>query len=65
MKYSDKYLFIFFSLFFVLSTYSQKNMIAPRPLYRDPIYDGAADPVVIWNKKEKNGLCFIQIEELM
>ncbi len=22
---------------------------APQPLYRDPIYDGAADPVVIWN----------------
>ncbi|PWK26874.1 beta-xylosidase [Arcicella aurantiaca] len=21
-----------------------------KPLYRDPIYDGAADPVVIWNK---------------
>lgn len=23
--------------------------VAPKPLYRDPIYDGAADPVVIWN----------------
>lgn len=23
--------------------------IAPKPLYRDPVYDGAADPVVIWN----------------
>lgn len=23
------------------------------PLFRDPIYDGAADPVIIWNKKEK------------
>jgi len=22
---------------------------APKPLYRDPVYDGAADPVVIWN----------------
>ena len=22
---------------------------APKPLYRDPIHDGAADPVVIWN----------------
>lgn len=22
---------------------------APKPLYRDPMYDGAADPVVIWN----------------
>ena len=24
---------------------------APQPLYRDPIYDGAADPVVIWNPR--------------
>ncbi|HEY5228060.1 MAG TPA: glycosyl hydrolase [Opitutaceae bacterium] len=23
--------------------------IAPKPLYRDPVFDGAADPVVVWN----------------
>jgi len=23
--------------------------VAPKPLYRDPVYDGAADPVVVWN----------------
>ena len=23
--------------------------VAPKPLFRDPVYDGAADPVVIWN----------------
>jgi hypothetical protein len=27
---------------------------APAPLFRDPIFDGAADPVVIWNRQEKN-----------
>jgi len=25
---------------------------APSPLFRDPIYDGASDPVVIWNREE-------------
>ena len=25
----------------------------PAPLFRDPIYDGAADPVVIWNRQER------------
>lgn len=25
----------------------------PAPLFRDPIYDGAADPVVIWNHQEQ------------
>ena len=27
---------------------------APAPLFRDPIYDGAADPVITWNNVEKN-----------
>jgi hypothetical protein len=27
----------------------QSGKVAPKPLYRDPIYDGAADPVVVWN----------------
>lgn len=26
----------------------------PAPLFRDPIYDGAADPVVIWNHAEES-----------
>ena len=26
----------------------------PAPLFRDPIYDGAADPTVIWNHQEKS-----------
>ncbi|WP_218127008.1 family 43 glycosylhydrolase [Catalinimonas alkaloidigena] len=26
---------------------------APAPLFRDPIYDGAADPVLIWNREEQ------------
>lgn len=32
--------------------------LAPKPLFRDPIYDGAADPVVIWNKGEKKWFMF-------
>lgn len=27
---------------------------APAPLFRDPIYDGAADPTVIWNHQEQS-----------
>lgn len=26
---------------------------APKPLYSDPVHDGAADPVIVWNKSEK------------
>lgn len=25
----------------------------PAPLFRDPIYDGAADPTVVWNRQER------------
>ncbi|MFA6126861.1 MAG: hypothetical protein WC699_06115 [Bacteroidales bacterium] len=25
----------------------------PAPLYRDPVYDGAADPVLIWNREKR------------
>lgn len=29
-----------------------KILSIPAPLFRDPIYDGASDPVIIWNKEE-------------
>ena len=31
---------------------------APKPLYRDPVYDGAADPVIIYNKQQKKWWMF-------
>ncbi len=27
--------------------------VTPAPLYRDPVYDGAADPVLVWNPDKK------------
>jgi hypothetical protein len=29
------------------------NASTPAPLYRDPVYDGAADPVLVWNPSKK------------
>ncbi|MBJ6108015.1 glycosyl hydrolase [Hymenobacter sp. BT523] len=31
---------------------------APKPLFRDPVYDGAADPVIVWNKQAKKWWMF-------
>src|SRR3954469_14366030 len=31
---------------------------APAPLFRDPIYDGAADPVVVYNRAKKQWWMF-------
>ena len=31
---------------------------APKPLYRDPVYDGAADPVLVWDGARKRWLMF-------
>ncbi|ASB48027.1 family 43 glycosylhydrolase [Alkalitalea saponilacus] len=31
---------------------------APKPLFRDPVYDGAADPVIVWNHDEEKWFMF-------
>ena len=31
---------------------------APKPLYRDPVHDGAADPALIWNREQKKWMMF-------
>ncbi|MFT3749509.1 MAG: family 43 glycosylhydrolase [Agriterribacter sp.] len=47
--------FLFVSILLCCNTLSaQQIRKAPAPLYRDPIYDGPADPVVIYNQAEKN-----------
>ncbi len=32
--------------------------VAPKPLFRDPVYDGAADPVLVWDRAERKWLMF-------
>ena len=36
-----------------LGAQSPAGKPAPKPLFRDPVHDGAADPAVIWNQGEK------------
>ena len=49
-----------FSVLFIGCTHeiNKTGEIAPKPLYRDPIYDGAADPAVIWNQNESKWFMF-------
>lgn len=35
-----------------------REVLAPKPLYRDPVFDGAADPAVIWNFAERKWFMF-------
>lgn len=37
---------------------NKAGKLASKPLFRDPIYDGAADPTVIWNQMEKKWFMF-------
>ncbi len=37
---------------------AEAGLPAPKPLFRDPIHDGAADPVVIWNPSVKRWWMF-------
>ncbi|MFV8375065.1 family 43 glycosylhydrolase [Flavobacterium sp. LB1P71] len=59
-----KKLFILLLMLCCLPVFAQKreqkkeNTIADKPLFRDAIYDGAADPTIIWNKKEKKWFMF-------
>jgi len=52
----------FVILFCLSGTLGQNTYSAIRkasaPLYRDPVYDGAADPVIVWNRNEKNWWMF-------
>jgi predicted GH43/DUF377 family glycosyl hydrolase len=51
----------FLSILFFLSSFTaaaQPAQPAPKPLYADPVHDGAADPVIIWNKAEKKWWMF-------
>ncbi len=36
----------------------QEVKIAPKPLFRDPVYDGAADPVLVWDGGQSRRLMF-------
>lgn len=67
MKRSNSFLFL---LILFVSSISEAHLselngqnrstarTADKPLFRDPFYDGAADPTVIWNKKEKKWFMF-------
>ncbi len=45
-------------LFAVVGGLNGRAEPAPKPLFRDPIHDGAADPVVIWNPQVKRWWMF-------
>jgi hypothetical protein len=36
----------------------REGKVAAKPLFRDPIFDGAADAVVIWNRRERKWFMF-------
>ena len=40
-------------LFLIGLAAQDSGKVAHKPLFRDAVYDGAADPVVIWNPKSK------------
>lgn len=41
-----------------LADQTPAGAIAAKPLFRDPVYDGAADPVVIWNPHRRHWWMF-------
>ena len=52
--------YLLFWLVCFIATYecSAQNVSAPKPLYDDPVFHGAADPVIIYNKQVKKWWMF-------
>src|ERR1700742_2070558 len=42
----------------ISSPLTAQKKIAPKPLYDDPVYHGAADPVIIYNRQKKKWWMF-------
>ncbi|MBN2261520.1 MAG: hypothetical protein JW735_01315 [Prolixibacteraceae bacterium] len=47
------FLLIILTVLSACTVKSSQTNTANKPLYRDPVYDGAADPLVIWNNEEE------------
>jgi hypothetical protein len=44
--------------FFLVPAAVAHAQVAPKPLFRDPVHDGAADPTLIWNVQRKEWWMF-------
>ncbi len=49
VRHASRSLLVFIAAFVFSTGIFAAAPIAPKPLYRDPVFDGAADPVVVWN----------------
>jgi hypothetical protein len=51
---------LLFALVFIAQSAfaADSGLVASKPLYRDPVYDGAADPTLIWNPQVKRWWMF-------
>lgn len=49
-----------FSMLFIGCAHetAKTGKLASKPLFRDPVHDGAADPTVVWNQDEKEWFMF-------
>jgi predicted GH43/DUF377 family glycosyl hydrolase len=52
-----KILALIFIIFFAVTATAQKNVVH-KPLFDDPVYHGAADPVIIYNQQKKQWWMF-------
>jgi len=53
-----KYYFACITLLCFMNVVGQKEKAVAKPLYDDPVYHGAADPVIIYNKQKKKWWMF-------
>ena len=45
----------------IVCSQQDRGVTAPKPLFRDPVFDGSADPVVVWSFAELKWFMFYTI----
>ena len=58
MKPAAAYLILAASMWALAATAVKPGKLAPRPLYRDPVYDTPTDPALCYNAEQKKWLMF-------
>ncbi|PTQ93651.1 glycosyl hydrolase family 43 [Mucilaginibacter yixingensis] len=55
-----KHIYLIALLFMTCPAFAQSTTgtLAPKPVYRDPVFNGAADPTLIWNRTKKQWFMF-------
>jgi hypothetical protein len=54
----SRFILVFLGFAAIAASATSDGNLAPKPLFRDPVHDGAADPTLIWNRAKSEWWMF-------